>query len=365
MDVGVIFIVLTYALISSLMLVVNAEAVKALHLPATISTLQFSVAVVFVLILQQISPRMQIDHLVWSKMKHYVPFGVLFGGSIFFNMQSLQFTSVETVIAFRSIMPLGVCMMEYLLLGREFPSTRSIVALLAVFVGVCGYVREDKTRQSSMMGYVWIFLWWSTMVIHMVYGKFVLENVTLSNKIWGSMLYTNLSGVPIQALCGVLNLEPTRWFSTEYTVWGLSVFIVSLAFGCAMSYVSWLCMDAVSATQFTLIGVLNKVISIAADFLVNPKNANWFSFASLVLCITASSFYKQAPMRSDYVMQRASHGDPALVKEETDSLLVSNHDALRKRDHVGRSLSSMSDEELADVSSLEREYGLDERIDRI
>lgn len=357
MDIRVILIVLIYALISSLMLVVNAEAVKALHLPATISTLQFVVAVVFVLILQQLFPRMQIDHLVWSKMKHYIPFGVLFGGSIFFNMRSLELTSVETVIAFRSIMPLGVCMMEYLLLGREFPSARSIVALLAVFVGVCGYVREDKTRQSSMMGYVWILLWWSTMVIHMVYGKFVLENVSLSNKIWGSMLYTNLSGVPIQALCGVLNLEPTRWLTTQYSVWGLSVFVVSLAFGCAMSYVSWLCMDTVSATQFTLIGVLNKVVSIAADYLVNPENANWFSFASLVLCIAASSFYKQAPMRSNYVSLSASEGDPLVIKKETD--------ALRKRDHIGRSLASMSDEELADVSSLEREYGLEEKIDRI
>eukprot|EP00397_Hematodinium_sp_SG-2012_P041296 GEMP01045443.1.p1 GENE.GEMP01045443.1~~GEMP01045443.1.p1 ORF type:complete len:348 (+),score=42.51 GEMP01045443.1:76-1119(+) len=311
---NVIAVVIIYAVVSSLMLVVNSEAVKALHLPATISTTQFMVSILLVLVLQRLFPKMNIDRLEWKNFKPYLPFGVLFGASIFFNMQALQFTGVGTVIAFRSLMPLAVCGLEFMFLGRELPSRRSTAALFLVFIGVCGYVSTDTTSAGGgFMGYVWIVLWFFTMAIHMAYGKFVLQNVTLKNKIWGSMLYTNLAGTPIQALCGFANGEHIKIFSTTFTTWGISVFILSLAFGCGMSYISWLCMDNVSATQFTLIGVVNKVISILADFAINPQHVTMIGFLSLCLCIGSSSQYRQPPMREDSSQARKENYTKAVV----------------------------------------------------
>ena len=52
-------------------------------------------------------------------------------------MRALERSNVETVIIFRSCTPLAVALCDWIFLGRELPSKRSLLALLTIAAGMC------------------------------------------------------------------------------------------------------------------------------------------------------------------------------------------------------------------------------------
>merc|ERR1712217_854206 len=110
----------------------------------------------------------------------------------FLNGKVLQTSNVETLITFRACSPLFVGGMDWLFLGREFPSVRSILALLGVLLGAIGYVLCDSEfimHGVSAYGYVSMYL--VVIVFEMTYAKHMISNVKFESAVWGSVLYTN------------------------------------------------------------------------------------------------------------------------------------------------------------------------------
>ena len=73
---------------------------------------------------------------------------------------------------------------------------------------------------------------------------------------------------------------------------------VSCLLGVAMSYFAFLCRAAVSATSFTVIGNVCKVLTVLINVFIWDKHASKEGLAFLFCCLAAAYFYKQAPMRS-------------------------------------------------------------------
>jgi len=67
--------------------------------------------------------------------------------------------------------------------------------------------------------------------------------------------------------------------------------------GTAMSYYAWLARSLVSATLFTILGNVCKVLSIGINVMLWDKHASPFGIACLMFCLCAAYFYKQAPLR--------------------------------------------------------------------
>ena len=67
--------------------------------------------------------------------------------------------------------------------------------------------------------------------------------------------------------------------------------------GTGIGYSSWWCRDKVSATSFTIIGVMNKCLTILLNYMVWDNHARPAGIACLFLCLAGGSVYKQAPMR--------------------------------------------------------------------
>jgi hypothetical protein len=67
--------------------------------------------------------------------------------------------------------------------------------------------------------------------------------------------------------------------------------------GTGIGYSSWWCRDKVSATSFTLIGVMNKCLTILINLSMWDQHAPPGGIAALVLCLAGGSLYRQAPMR--------------------------------------------------------------------
>ena len=76
-----------------------------------------------------------------------------------------------------------------------------------------------------------------------------------------------------------------------------------LAFSCitgtAIGYAGWYCRGLVSATTYTVVGVVNKFATIVLNVLIWDKHASANGLAALLVCLLAGTFYKQAPRRGE------------------------------------------------------------------
>jgi len=72
---------------------------------------------------------------------------------------------------------------------------------------------------------------------------------------------------------------------------------VSCALGVGMSYFAFLCRSQVSATHFTVIGNVCKVLTVLINICIWDKHATPAGVAFLLLCLTAAFFYKPSPLR--------------------------------------------------------------------
>jgi hypothetical protein len=77
----------------------------------------------------------------------------------------------------------------------------------------------------------------------------------------------------------------------------ICVLLLSCVTGTGIGYSSWWCRDKVSATSFTLIGVMNKCLTILINLSMWDQHAPPGGIASLFLCLVGGSLYRQAPMR--------------------------------------------------------------------
>ena len=62
-------------------------------------------------------------------------------------------------------------------------------------------------------------------------------------------------------------------------------------------YYAWLARSLVSATLFTILGNVCKVVSIGINVSLWDKHASPFGIACLLFSLGAAYFYKQAPLR--------------------------------------------------------------------
>ena len=65
-----------------------------------------------------------------------------------------------------------------------------------------------------------------------------------------------------------------------------------------MSYFAFLCRSQVSATHFTVIGNVCKVITVIINICIWDKHASAEGVGYLFVCLVAAFFYKPSPLRA-------------------------------------------------------------------
>lgn len=274
----VTLITIYYAFCSSTMLVINKVAVH--HVPAPtfvlFSQLAFSAAAVWVLDLLRV---VEADKLEWHKARNFI---VLVGGflcCLFANIKVLQHANVETFITFRSSTPLIMAACDYVFLGRAWPNGRSIACLLVLLAGSAGYVMVDASFKVT--AYLWLAAWYFFFVFDTVYVKHTIETVKMTS--WGRVFYTNfLSLFPLAIVLPTLgehqHLSLVTWDTPTLFSLGLSCVV-----GLGMSHASFLLRDAVSATAFTIVGIVCKLITVIINLMIWDKHASPAGIGFLVL----------------------------------------------------------------------------------
>ena len=288
------FAVVGYAGCSSVMLVINKLAVHFLPAPSFVLLAQVTCSWVAIGLVGTIG-WIEVDALEWHKFRAFFPVALAFLACIFANIKTLQYANVETFIVFRASTPLIISPAEWYLFGRELPNARSLMAMLATFAGAMTYVLTDATF--VVHGYMWVVVWYAMFSFDQLYIKFAVDTVKMKSN-WGRVFYTNLWASIMLAVLS-LATEPALLVSVAWSREQNLSLAASCAAGIAMSYFAFLCRTAVSATSFTVIGNVCKILTVVINISIWDKHASPVGLAALFVCLAASAAYQQAPFQKE------------------------------------------------------------------
>jgi len=295
------------------MLVVNKLAVHVLPAPSFVLLAQVTCSWVAVKLCGCLG-LIDVDELDWTKLKGFLPVSVAFLACIFANIMILHHCNVETFIVFRASTPIVIGVADWLFLGRELPNLRSVLAMLFLVVGACAYVFFDANFNVS--GYTWVGIWYVIFSFDQLYIKYAVDNVKVRSN-WGRVFYTNLWATLILIVMTAV-LDPNVLMQTKWTWKNLSALGVSCAVGVFMSYFAFLCRAAVSATSFTVIGNVCKILTVLINLSIWSHHASALGIGCLFVCLAGAAIYQQAPLRSDKVQAEVARKPLVAPQSEDD-----------------------------------------------
>jgi len=316
----------SYSLCSASLLLLNKMALEYLRVPAAVSLMQIVFAGVTIFVMKS-SGLVKVDGFEIEKMKSYGVYIFAFVAAIYCNMKALQASNVETVIVFRSCTPIAVCLVEYLFMDRQWPELRSQISLGCVALGAIFYCMTDSEfAMNGIAAYYWVTMYFVLITFEMTYGKMLTSNVKMET-VWGPVYYCNvLATVPMYLLgASTGDFEGLGDKMAEVPVMGAWLILASCVVGTLIGYSGWLCRGMVSATTYTLVGVVNKFLTILLNVFLWDKHASWFGLICVCCCLCAGVFYQQAPKRnSDSLPFTASGSSPISSTVTTPTLTRSN-----------------------------------------
>jgi hypothetical protein len=178
-------------------------------------------------------------------------------------------TNVGAVISARCCLPLIVCSIEWFFMNRAFPNARSVMSLMGVVVSAGIYIANDTGVDiQGGAGMFWLLVWWLLLAVQMTYGKHLTENIAMTQ--WERVFYTNAMAIPPTIVLYYATGE--NELEMEDGEGAMFYLILSCVVGVAISYSGWKCRSVITATTFTLVGVLNKMATITFTIIVWPKD---------------------------------------------------------------------------------------------
>lgn len=132
----------------------------------------------------------------------------------------------------------------------------------------------------------------------MLYGKHIATHYQPTAELSESerVLYTNaLSLPPTVVLCLVMG-ERERAVAVRLTPTSAAWLLCSCLIGVGISYTGWRLKDLVTATTFTLVGVLNKMGTLVLAAVAFPGATSPLGFLCLTACLFFGMLYSDAPM---------------------------------------------------------------------
>jgi solute carrier family 35 protein len=284
-----------YCLSASLLSIINKWAVMKFPYPGALTALQYFTSAAGVLICGWLN-FIERDRLDLLTMWRFLPAAIIFYLSLFTNSELLLHANVDTFIVFRSVVPIFVAIGETLFLRQPWPSIRTWISLVTIFGGSVLYVLTDY--QFTVMAYSWALAYLVSMSIDFVYIKHVVMTIGLNT--WGLILYNNLEALllfPLELLImGELKkikheiMDESDWYSFQV------VFPVGLSclFGLSISFSGFSCRRAISATGFTVLGIVNKLLTVVINFIIWDNHSTFVGTMGLLICMLGGVMYQQS-----------------------------------------------------------------------
>ena len=292
-------LVVGYALCSSLLAIINKYAITKFNYPGLLTALQYLTSTLGVWLLGKLS-LLHHDPFTWNTAKKFFPAAAVFYLAIFTNTNLLRHANVDTFIVFRSLTPLLVAIADTAFRKQPCPSKLTFSSLVIILSGAVGYVMTDSGF--TLTAYSWALAYLVTITTEMVYIKHMVMNLGLNT--WGFVLYNNLLSLMLAPVFWIITGE----YSDVYTAVGsssgsslsLEAFVavsLSCVFGFLISFFGFAARKAISATAFTVTGVVNKFLTVAINVLIWDKHAQPFGVICLLVTIAGGVLYQQSVTR--------------------------------------------------------------------
>lgn len=289
-------LVLGYALCSSLLAVINKFAITHFNYPGLLTALQYFTSAFGVWGLGKLG-LLHHDAFNWETAKKFLPAAFVFFLAIFTNTNLLRHANVDTFIVFRSCTPLLVALADTAFRKQPCPSKLTFVSLVIILGGAVGYVATDSGF--TLTAYSWACAYLVTITTEMVYIKHMVTNLGLNT--WGFVLYNNLLSLMMAPLFLIITGEYADVFTSIGSGLGnlfnpVAFFAVLLScmFGLLISFFGFAARKAISATAFTVTGVVNKFLTVAINVVIWDKHASPFGLLCLLFTIAGGVLYQQS-----------------------------------------------------------------------
>ncbi|KAL9226725.1 hypothetical protein vseg_002503 [Gypsophila vaccaria] len=330
-----------YCLSASLLSIINKWAVMKFPYPGALTALQYFTSAAGVVVCGQLK-WIEHDRLDLVTMWRFLPAAIIFYLSLFTNSELLLHANVDTFIVFRSVVPIFVAVGETLFLHQPWPSLKTWASLGTIFGGSVIYVLTDY--QFTVMAYTWALAYLVSMSIDFVYIKHVVMTIGLNT--WGLVLYNNLEALllfPLELfIMGELK-KIQHEISDESDWYSFGVILpvgLSCLFGLSISFFGFSCRKAISATGFTVLGIVNKLLTVVINLIIWDKHSTVVGTVGLLICMLGGVMYQQST--SNKPKATAKYEEPRENEEEEQKLLeLQSH----KESHNNSELSSDSREE--------------------
>lgn len=295
-----------YCFSASLLSIINKWAVMKFPYPGALTALQYFTSAAGVVICGWLKI-IEHDSLDLLTMWRFLPAAIIFYLSLFTNSELLLHANVDTFIVFRSAVPIFVAIGETLYLHQPWPTPKTWLSLATIFGGSVLYVITDY--QFTLMAYSWALAYLVSMSIDFVYIKHVVMTIGLNT--WGLVLYNNLEALllfPLELLV-MGELKKIKHEISDETDWHTFQVILpvglSCLFGLAISFFGFSCRRAISATSFTVLGIVNKLLTVVINLVIWEKHSSFVGTVGLLICMLGGIMYQQA-----------MKDKPKVVKEE-------------------------------------------------
>lgn len=308
-----------YCLSASLLSIINKWAIMKFPYPGALTALQYFTSAAGVLICGWLKV-IEHDKLDLVTMWRFLPAAIIFYLSLFTNSELLLHANVDTFIVFRSAVPIFVAIGETLYLHQPWPAIKTWASLGTIFAGSVLYVITDY--QFTLTAYSWALAYLVSMSIDFVYIKHVVMTIGLNT--WGLVLYNNLEALmlfPIELLImGELKKikreiqDESDWYSFQVVL----PVALSCLFGLAISFFGFSCRRAISATGFTVLGIVNKLLTVVINLVIWDKHSTLVGTVGLLICMFGGVMYQQSTSNKTKAVKDVN---PQADEEEQQKLL--------------------------------------------
>lgn len=301
--------------------IINKYAVTKFNYPGLLTTLQYLTSAAGVWALGKLGFLCH-DPFNLETAKKFAPAAIVFYLAIFTNTNLLVHANVDTFIVFRSLTPLLVAIADTTFRKQPCPSKLTFSSLVIILGGAVGYVITDSAF--SLTAYSWALAYLVTITAEMVYIKHIVTNLGLNT--WGFVLYNNLLSLMISPIFWFLTGEHKSVFSAVESRgegwFQLDAFVavaLSCLFGLLISFFGFAARKAISATAFTVTGVVNKFLTVAINVTIWDKHASAFGLVSLLFTLAGGVLYQQSVTAKGNIASVQRETASEQLKDESDS----------------------------------------------
>ncbi|KAI5397495.1 hypothetical protein KIW84_063351 [Lathyrus oleraceus] len=256
--------------------IINKYAITQFNYPGLLTALQYLTSALGVYLFGKLG-FLHHDPFTIPIAKKFFPAALVFFLAIFTNTNLLRHANVDTFIVFRSLTPLLVALADTAFRGQPSPSNLTFFSLVVILAGAVGYVATDSGF--TLTAYSWAFAYLVTITTEMVYIKHMVMSLGLNT--WGFVLYNNVLSLMIAPFFWFLtgeNFEVSNAInSSTGSLFEMNAFLavsLSCVFGLLISFFGFAARKAVSATAFTVTGVVNKFLTVAINVTIWDKHAS-------------------------------------------------------------------------------------------